>query len=114
MDKPNFVISAVSGCMGKFAPALAAESRNAPGASDIGRLRSIEEALKMCDENTNLYCADPRVTWTSLNDDVEAFWIRHSVFPNAKTGYDVNSWMHQLRLGFIPPIPETGTSGTSV
>ena len=47
-----------------------------------------EEALKMCDENTICVVPIQGVTWTGLNDDVEALDKALDAY-NAKTGYDI-------------------------
>ena len=67
-----------------------------------------EEALKMCDENTICIVPIQGVTWTGLNDDVEALDKALDAY-NAKTGYDIPIHVDAASGGFILPFlsPET-------
>ena len=67
-----------------------------------------EEALKMCDENTICIVPIQGVTWTGLNDDVEALDKALDAY-NAKTGYDIPIHVDAATGGFILPFlsPET-------
>ena len=47
-----------------------------------------EEALKVCDENTICIVPILGVTWTGLNDDVQALDAALDAY-NAKTGFDI-------------------------
>lgn len=71
-DKPNFVISTgFQVVWEKFAQLWQIEMREVPLTLDKTTLDP-EEALKMCDENTICVVPIQGVTWTGLNDDVEA------------------------------------------
>lgn len=71
-DKPNFVISTgFQVVWEKFAQLWQIEMREVPLTLDKTTLDP-EEALKMCDENTICIVPIQGVTWTGLNDDVEA------------------------------------------
>ncbi len=61
-----------------------------------------EEALKMCDENTICIVPIQGVTWTGLNDDVEALDKALDAY-NAKTGYDIPIHVDAASGGFILP-----------
>ena len=67
-----------------------------------------EEALKMCDENTICIVPIQGVTWTGLNDDVEALDKALDAY-NAKTGYDIPIHVDAATGGFILPFlnPDT-------
>ena len=67
-----------------------------------------EEALKMCDENTICVVPIQGVTWTGLNDDVEALDKALDAY-NAKTGYDIPIHVDAASGGFILPFlyPDT-------
>ena len=64
-----------------------------------------EEALKMCDENTICIVPIEGVTWTGLNDDVEALDRALDTF-NKKTGYDIPIHVDAASGGFILPFLE--------
>ncbi len=71
-DKPNFVISTgYQVVWEKFAQLWQIEMRTVPLTLEKTTLDP-EEALKMCDENTICIVPIEGVTWTGLNDDVEA------------------------------------------
>ena len=87
-DKPNFVISTgFQVVWEKFAQLWQIEMREVPLTLDKTTLDP-EEALKMCDENTICIVPIQGVTWTGLNDDVEALDKALDAY-NAKTGYDI-------------------------
>ena len=87
-DKPNFVISSgFQVVWEKFAQLWQIEMRQVPLTLDKPTLDP-EEALKMCDENTICIVPIQGVTWTGLNDDVEALDKALDAY-NAKTGYDI-------------------------
>ena len=67
-----------------------------------------EEALKMCDENTICIVPIQGVTWTGLNDNVEALDKALDAY-NAKTGYDIPIHVDAATGGFILPFlnPDT-------
>mgnify|MGYP000364572146 CR=1 FL=1 len=62
----------------------------------------------MCDENTICIVPIQGVTWTGLNDDVEALDKALDAY-NAKTGYDIPIHVDAASGGFILPFlsPET-------
>ncbi len=107
-DKPNFVISSAYQIVWeKFAQLWEIEMRTVPLSLDKTTLDP-EEALKLCDENT--FCIVPiqGVTYTGLNDDVEALDKALDEY-NAKTGYDIPIHVDAATGGFILPFlfPET-------
>ena len=56
----------------------------------------------MCDENTICVVPIEGVTWTGLNDDVEALDKALDEF-NARTGYDIPIHVDAASGGFILP-----------
>ena len=78
-DKPNFVISTgFQVVWEKFAQLWQIEMRTVPLTLEKTTLDP-QLALSMCDENTICVVPIEGVTWTGLNDDVEAldrFWTR--------------------------------------
>lgn len=101
-DKPNFVIStAYQICWQKFAELWQIEMRTVPVSLDKTTLDP-EEAIKLCDENTICVVPIQGVTWTGLNDDVEALDAALDKF-NAETGYDVPIHIDAASGGFILP-----------
>ena len=107
-DKPNFVISSgFQVVWEKFAQLWQIEMRQVPLTLDKTTLDP-EEALKMCDENTICIVPIQGVTWTGLNDDVEA--LDKALMPTtAKTGYDIPIHVDAATGGFILPFlnPDT-------
>ena len=107
-DKPNFVISTgFQVVWEKFAQLWQIEMRQVPLTLDKTTLDP-EEALKMCDENTICVVPIQGVTWTGLNDDVEALDKALDAY-NAKTGYDIPIHVDAASGGFILPFlyPDT-------
>ncbi len=101
-DKPNFVISSgFQVVWEKFAQLWQIEMREVPLTLDKTTLDP-EEALKMCDENTICIVPIQGVTWTGLNDDVEALDKALDAY-NAKTGYDIPIHVDAATGGFILP-----------
>ena len=101
-DKPNFVISTgFQVVWEKFAQLWQIEMREVPLTLDKTTLDP-EEALKMCDENTICVVPIQGVTWTGLNDDVEALDKALDAY-NAKTGYDIPIHVDAASGGFILP-----------
>lgn len=101
-DKPNFVISAgFQVVWEKFAQLWQIEMRQVPLTLKKTTLDP-EEALKLCDENTICVVPIQGVTWTGLNDDVEALDKALDAF-NAKTGYEVPIHVDAATGGFILP-----------
>ncbi len=107
-DKPNFVISAgLQVVWEKFAQLWQIEMRQVPLTLDSPTLDP-EQALKMCDENTICIVPIQGVTWTGLNDDVEALDAALDSY-NAETGYNIPIHIDAASGGFILPFlsPET-------
>ena len=107
-DKPNFVISTgFQVVWEKFAQLWQIEMREVPLTLEKTTLDP-EEALKMCDENTICVVPIQGVTWTGLNDDVEALDKALDAY-NAKTGYDIPIHVDAASGGFILPFlyPDT-------
>lgn len=101
-DKPNFVIStAYQICWQKFAELWQIEMRTVPLTLEKTTLDP-QEALKLCDENTICVVPIMGVTWTGLNDDVEALDAALDKF-NAETGYDIPIHIDAASGGFILP-----------
>ena len=101
-DKPNFVISAgFQVVWEKFAQLWQIEMREVPLTQEHITLDP-QEALKYCDENTICIVPIQGVTWTGLNDDVEALDAALDAY-NAKTGYDIPIHVDAASGGFILP-----------
>ena len=102
IDQPNFVISTgFQVVWEKFAQLWQIEMRQVPLTLEKTILDP-EEALKMCDENTICIVPIQGVTWTGLNDDVEALDKALDAY-NAKTGYDIPIHVDAATGGFILP-----------
>lgn len=101
-DKPNFVISAgLQVVWEKFGQLWQIEMRQVPLTKEFTTLDP-QQALKMCDENTICIVPIAGVTWTGLNDDVEALDKALDVY-NMKTGYDIPIHVDAASGGFILP-----------
>ncbi len=101
-DKPNFVISTgYQVVWEKFAQLWQIEMRTVPLTLEKTTLDP-QEALKMCDENTICIVPIQGVTWTGLNDDVEALDKALDEY-NAKTGYEIPIHVDAASGGFILP-----------
>ena len=101
-DKPNFVISTgYQVVWEKFAQLWQIEMRQVPLTLEKTTLDP-QEALKMCDENTICIVPIQGVTWTGLNDDVEALDAALDEF-NARTGYNIPIPVDAASGGFILP-----------
>lgn len=101
-DKPNFVISSgFQVVWEKFGQLWQIEMRTVPLTLDKNTLDP-EAALGMCDENTICIVPIEGVTWTGLNDDVEALDKALDAF-NAKTGYDIPIHVDAASGGYILP-----------
>jgi glutamate decarboxylase len=85
----------------KFAQLWQIEMRTVPLSLEKTTLDPAE-ALKMCDENTICVVPIEGVTWTGLNDDVEALDKALDEF-NARTGYDIPIHVDAASGGFILP-----------
>jgi glutamate decarboxylase len=101
-DKPNFVISTgFQVVWEKFAQLWQIEMRTVPLTLEKTTLDP-EEALKLCDENTICIVPIQGVTWTGLNDDVEALDKALDAY-NARTGYNIPIHVDAASGGFILP-----------
>ena len=101
-DKPNLVMStAYQVVWEKFCQLWQIEMRTVPITREHITL-DIDEALEMCDENTICVVPIAGVTWTGLNDDIEALDKALDIY-NAKTGYDIPIHVDAASGGFILP-----------
>lgn len=101
-DKPNFVISTgYQVVWEKFSKLWQIEMRTVPLTLEKTSLDP-EDALKLCDENTICIVPIQGVTWTGLNDDVEALDKALDAY-NAKTGYNIPIHIDAASGGFILP-----------
>ena len=101
-DKPNLVMStAYQVVWEKFCQLWQIEMRTVPITEKHPTL-DIEEALKMCDENTICVVPIAGVTWTGMNDDIEGLdnALERS---NRKTGYNIPIHVDAASGGFILP-----------
>ncbi|MFI3286707.1 MAG: glutamate decarboxylase [Rikenellaceae bacterium] len=101
-DKPNLVMSsAFQVVWEKFCQLWQIELRVVP-ISMTHQTLDPAEALALCDENTICIVPIVGVTWTGLNDDVEALDRALSVY-NSKTNYDIPLHVDAASGGFILP-----------
>ena len=101
-DKPNFVISSgFQVVWEKFSQLWQIEMRQVPITLEKATLDP-EETIKYCDENTICVVAIEGVTWTGLNDDVEALDKALDEY-NTKTGFDIGIHVDAASGGFILP-----------
>ncbi len=101
-DKPNFVISSgYQVVWEKFAQLWQIEMRTVP-LTDKEITLNPQKAIEMCDENTICIVPIQGVTWTGLNDDVEALNDALEEY-NCKTGYDIPIHVDAASGGFILP-----------
>ena len=101
-DKPNFVISAgYQVVWEKFATLWNIEMRQVP-LTEKSITLDIDEAIKMCDENTICVVAIQGVTWTGLNDNVEALDAALEKY-NKETGNEVCIHVDAATGGYILP-----------
>jgi glutamate decarboxylase len=101
-DKPNFVISTgMQVVWEKFSQLWQVEMRQVPISREHITLDP-HLALQYCDENTICVVPIQGVTWTGLNDDVEALDAALDEF-NARTGYDIPIHVDAASGGFILP-----------
>ena len=101
-DKPNLVMStAYQVVWEKFCQLWQIEMRTVPITHKNPTL-NIDEALKICDENTICIVPIAGVTWTGMNDDVEALDKALDEY-NARTGYDIPIHVDAASGGFILP-----------
>lgn len=107
-DKPNFVISSgFQVVWEKFAQLWQIEMRQVPLTIEKTTLDPAD-AIAMCDENTICIVPIQGVTWTGLNDDVEALDAAVDAY-NAKSGNEVCIHVDAASGGFILPFisPDT-------
>lgn len=101
-DKPNLVMSAAYQVVWeKFCQLWQIEMRTVPLTHKHPTL-DIEKALKMCDENTICIVPIAGVTWTGMNDDIEALDFALDGY-NTKTGYEIPIHVDAASGGFILP-----------
>ena len=101
-DKPNLVMSAAYQVVWeKFCQLWQIEMRTVPITHEHPTL-NIEEAVRMCDENTICVVPIAGVTWTGMNDDIEALDKALEEY-NSKTGYDIPIHVDAASGGFILP-----------
>lgn len=101
-DKPNFVISSgFQVVWEKFGKLWQIEMRTVNLTLEKTTLDP-QDALDLCDENTICIVPIQGVTWTGLNDDVEALDKALDEY-NAKTGYDIPIHVDAASGGYILP-----------
>ena len=101
-DKPNLVMStAYQVVWEKFCQLWQIEMRTVPITHDHPTL-DIDAALNMCDENTICIVPIMGVTWTGMNDDVEALNTALDEY-NGRTGYNIPIHIDAASGGFILP-----------
>ncbi|MBQ7812349.1 MAG: glutamate decarboxylase [Bacteroidales bacterium] len=101
-DKPNLVMStAYQVVWEKFCQLWQIEMRTVPVTYEHPTL-DIEAVIRMCDENTICIVPIAGVTWTGMNDDIEALDKALEEY-NAKTGYDIPIHVDAASGGFILP-----------
>ncbi|MBR2428405.1 MAG: glutamate decarboxylase [Alistipes sp.] len=107
-DKPNLVMSAgMQVVWEKFCQLWQIELRQVPLTREH-RTLCPKEAIKLCDENTICVVPIAGVTWTGLNDDIEALDKELERY-NAATGYNIPIHVDAASGGFILPFisPDT-------
>ena len=101
-DKPNLVMStAYQVVWEKFCQLWQIEMRTVPITHEHPTL-DIDAALDMCDENTICIVPIMGVTWTGMNDDVEALNTALDEY-NGRTGYNIPIHIDAASGGFILP-----------
>ncbi len=101
-DKPNLVMSAgFQVVWEKFCQLWQVELRTVPLSAKCPTL-DVEKAIEMCDENTICIVPIAGVTWTGLNDDVEALDNVLEMY-NRATGYEIPIHVDAASGGFILP-----------
>ena len=106
-DKPNLVMSsAYQVVWEKFCQLWQIEMRTVPLTRKNPTL-DIDQALKICDENTICIVPIAGVTWTGMNDDIEALDAALEKY-NAETGYDIPIHVDAASGGFILPFLDPG------
>ncbi len=101
-DKPNLVMSAgFQVVWEKFCALWQIEMRTVPLSLEKPTLDALD-AISLCDENTICVVPIVGVTWTGLNEDVEALDTAIEEY-NARTGHDVGIHVDAASGGFILP-----------
>lgn len=101
-DKPNLVMSAgMQVVWEKFCQLWQIELRQIPLTNEH-RTLDIAEALRHCDENTICIVPIAGVTWTGLNDDIEALDRELDAF-NKMHGLEISIHVDAASGGFILP-----------
>ena len=101
-DKPNLVMStAYQVVWEKFCQLWQIEMRTVPISHKHPTL-DIEQAIRMCDENTICIVPIAGVTWTGMNDDIEALDKALDEY-NGRTGFDIPIHVDAASGGFILP-----------
>lgn len=101
-DKPNLVMSAgFQVVWEKFCQLWQIEMRTVPLTLDHPTLDP-KQALAICDENTICIVPIAGVTWTGLNDNIEALDKELDAY-NKKTGYEIPIHVDAASGGFILP-----------
>lgn len=101
-DKPNIVMSSgFQVVWEKFAQLWQIELRTVPLTLKNPTLDP-KQTLELCDENTICIVPVEGVTWTGLNDDVEALDKALDAY-NKRTGYDIPIHVDAASGGFILP-----------
>ena len=101
-DKPNLVMSsAYQVVWEKFCQLWQIELRKVPITHEHPTL-DIDEAIRMCDENTICIVPIAGVTWTGMNDDIEGLDAALDRF-NKETGYEIPIHVDAASGGFILP-----------
>ena len=101
-DKPNLVMSTgYQVVWEKFCQLWQIEMRTVPLTKKHPTL-DIEAAIGMCDENTICIVPIAGVTWTGMNDDIEALNNALETY-NSITGYDIPIHVDAASGGFILP-----------
>ncbi|MBR6632207.1 MAG: glutamate decarboxylase, partial [Alistipes sp.] len=101
-DKPNLVMSAgMQVVWEKFCQLWQIELRQIPLTNEH-RTLDIAEALRHCDENTICIVPIAGVTWTGLNDDIEALDRELDAF-NKMHGLEIPIHVDAASGGFILP-----------
>ena len=101
-DKPNLVMSTTFQVVWeKFCQLWQIEMRTVPVTLEHTTLDP-QEALAACDENTICIVPIAGVTWTGLNDDIEALDKALDQY-NQKTGYEIPIHVDAASGGFILP-----------
>ena len=101
-ENPNLVMSsAYQVVWEKFCQLWSVEMREVPLTHECPTL-DVKKAIEMCDENTICIVPIAGVTWTGLNDDIEALDKALDAY-NQKTGYNIPIHVDAASGGFILP-----------